>query len=425
MMKSIALKNYSFFFLKLSTGLAILLFTLFAASQVQAYEAHTVGVTATIKSCDDSSPHCLQVVNTCIKINEVYYDVDEEEKGDEGKNEWIEIYNTCDTDIRLQDWTLNNGAGRVETITTNRPIGAYEFWVISHDNETCGNLWSCDPNQHLNLGNYPYDEWLNDNGDHITLKDPLGREVDAVSWGTDTYAFDPSVADVDQGHSIARKEKGVDTDTAADWEDLADPNPGTNPHSASDQSLTEELVPFALFSSLPPENPGDAATGETTDSAATSSSENTEGTSAENSDTPPDEITGEATDSAATENTEEANIENNDTAAAKEQNPAIEQEDPATTGAEQQTPDDPVQAEDQDVFQEIPAATESTENQDATAQDEQSSDDQNQDEAIKEDDAAIIKEDDNTGGGDAGNNPADAPSDAPPPDSPDQPTDQV
>jgi len=52
--------------------------------------------------------------------------------------------------------------------------------------------------------------------------------VDAVSWGTNTTAFSPSVptVDVNTGHSIARTDDTIDTDSAADWEELETPTPG-------------------------------------------------------------------------------------------------------------------------------------------------------------------------------------------------------
>jgi len=49
--------------------------------------------------------------------------------------------------------------------------------------------------------------------------------VDAVSYGGDTTAFDPSAMDVLEGHSLRRSNLTTDTNTAIDWEDNATPTP--------------------------------------------------------------------------------------------------------------------------------------------------------------------------------------------------------
>jgi hypothetical protein len=69
----------------------------------------------------------------------------------------------------------------------------------------------------IQLGNAEDEVLLLDGGDNL---------VDAVSWGTSTWAFDPAVGDVLAGHSIERVPADVDTDTNADWVDQAVPDPG-------------------------------------------------------------------------------------------------------------------------------------------------------------------------------------------------------
>jgi hypothetical protein len=88
---------------------------------------------------------------------------------------------------------------------------------------------------------------LNNEGDRVILYDNNNNQIDEVSWGTDTFAFVPSVSPVPEVHSIARNPKGYDTDHASDWEDLFVPNPGTNPHSKDGELL---LLPPAT-NSLP------------------------------------------------------------------------------------------------------------------------------------------------------------------------------
>jgi len=65
-----------------------------------------------------------------------------------------------------------------------------------------------------------------DSADHIFLYNQKGETVDAVSWGSDTSAFNPSIAGVAIGHSIERLVPGFDGDNASDWVDRSPPTPG-------------------------------------------------------------------------------------------------------------------------------------------------------------------------------------------------------
>jgi len=86
---------------------------------------------------------------------------------------------------------------------------------------------------------------LANSGDRLILK-RTGGEIDAVSWGDDGYAFGagngvrPATG---AGHSIARKTKGVDTNSPDDWQKLIDPNPGTNPHPPEENKEDVQSVP--------------------------------------------------------------------------------------------------------------------------------------------------------------------------------------
>ena len=77
-----------------------------------------------------------------------------------------------------------------------------------------------------------YTAWSNGNllltnsGDEVLILDGIDQVVDAVSWGSSLFAFDPSAPDVVAGHSLAREFANIDTDTASDWQDRVTPNPG-------------------------------------------------------------------------------------------------------------------------------------------------------------------------------------------------------
>ena len=82
-----------------------------------------------------------------------------------------------------------------------------------------------------NLSDYP--DWpgsyfnLHNSGDEVLLLDGADLVVDLIAYGTSIYPdFQPTIPGVAQGHSIARSPGWVDTDTAADWIDLAPPSPG-------------------------------------------------------------------------------------------------------------------------------------------------------------------------------------------------------
>lgn len=70
---------------------------------------------------------------------------------------------------------------------------------------------------------------LANSGDDVLILDGADNLVDALSWGSSTFAFNPSAPDVAQGHSLERNPANADTDSAADWADQADPTPGSVP----------------------------------------------------------------------------------------------------------------------------------------------------------------------------------------------------
>ena len=175
-------------------------------------------------------------------INEVYYDPDDAHQGKpcEEKFEWIEFYNDCDEIINLQNWYIEDNSGQREIIHQSYPIGPGQFVVVAANAAVWKTYWTLIPANAVKIalgGNMMFDG-LDNAGDRVVLYDNNDNQRDAVSWETDTSALDPPVPDVPEGYSIARIEKGVDTDTAADWEGLPIPNPGTNPHSAPPEELS-------------------------------------------------------------------------------------------------------------------------------------------------------------------------------------------
>jgi hypothetical protein len=65
----------------------------------------------------------------------------------------------------------------------------------------------------------------------VRLLDNNGTEIDAISYGADTYAFTPACPDVSEGHSLERYPIQQDTNTAGDFRDQTNPGPCQNPNT--------------------------------------------------------------------------------------------------------------------------------------------------------------------------------------------------
>jgi len=186
----------------------------------------TIEPTPTVTPTPTATP---TPITNHLVINEVYYDVKSPNKGVEPANEWIEIYNPTNEAINISGWKIeeNQGLSHQRTIPTSPPIPARGYAVITPDSST----WSYWPEIPLAtikivLGNSIGNGLANEN-DRVILKNPAGVEIDAISYGNDTYAFSPACPDVVTGHSLERNPAGKDTNTAADFVDRSIPTPGT------------------------------------------------------------------------------------------------------------------------------------------------------------------------------------------------------
>jgi len=156
-----------------------------------------------------------------MKINKVYYNVDGEH-GSEPANEWIEIYNPLDTPVDISGWKVCDNTS-CDAIPTSDSIPAKGFAIITGSNTTW-NYWNISNDiVKIVLADGEIGNGLANNGDRVILKMPDGTEDDAMSYGTDSYAFNPPCPDVAEGHILARVPTGFDTNTASDWKDLGLP----------------------------------------------------------------------------------------------------------------------------------------------------------------------------------------------------------
>lgn len=157
-----------------------------------------------------------------LKINKVYYDVDGEH-GEEYYNEWVEIYNPADIPIDISGWIIGDN-GSEDIIPASGHIPAHGFAVITGSSTTWG-YWDI-PAEVIKivLPDGKIGNGLANNGDRVILKKPDGTEVDAMSYGSDIYGFNPACPDVAEGHMLGRQPNGYDTNQASDWKDFALPD---------------------------------------------------------------------------------------------------------------------------------------------------------------------------------------------------------
>src|SRR3989344_8511340 len=162
-----------------------------------------------------------------VVISEVHYNVDVAHgvNTTNDNNEWVELYNGTNETVDLSGWTLtDNDLSDALPAGTLFPSGA--FLIVTATTSTSG-FWPDIPEgvEVVVLGSQ-IGNGVAAGGDVVLLRDTGVNLIDAVSWGTNTAAFNPSVSGVAQGESIARILLTVDTDTAADWEMREIPSPG-------------------------------------------------------------------------------------------------------------------------------------------------------------------------------------------------------
>ena len=123
---------------------------------------------------------------------------------------------------------LNQGFSAGDYIPSGTLLPAGAFAVITASSTT-STFWSI-PGAAvvIVLPNDIGSNALANSDDRVILMNVASTTLDMVSWGDDTTAFNPSVPDVaeNSGHSIARIDEDIDTNTAADWEDRTTPTPG-------------------------------------------------------------------------------------------------------------------------------------------------------------------------------------------------------
>ncbi|OGG74180.1 hypothetical protein A3A40_02165 [Candidatus Kaiserbacteria bacterium RIFCSPLOWO2_01_FULL_54_20] len=147
-------------------------------------------------------------------ISEVYYAVDTAH-GTKPANEWIEIFNGTAATVNIGGWRVEDATAS-DLIPSGTMIAPGRFVVISATSTT-RSLWSIPSDTpFVSLGS-SIGDGLSNSGDRIVLRNASGAVVDAVSWGTNTTAMNPSATVASYGNSLSRVTLSKDTNTASDW----------------------------------------------------------------------------------------------------------------------------------------------------------------------------------------------------------------
>lgn len=145
-------------------------------------------------------------------------------------HEWIEIYNPTNSTFRLKNWRIADDSGREIALKTGIRLKPKEFALITSRKQTW-NYWEEDKKAKKIFIKTDFGDGLGDDGDHLVLVDPEGKEADFVAWGDDntrhplwSESVNPQAET--SGASIQRINPGYDTNTSSDWEERNPPAPG-------------------------------------------------------------------------------------------------------------------------------------------------------------------------------------------------------
>jgi len=185
-----------------------------------------------------------------LKINEILYQPAplSEPVTPEARREWIELHNISDEQVDITGWTLDDS--EENEILPAAIIHAGEYLIIAGSAnhfltdypQFAGNL--------VKMADGALGNGLANTGDSLIVRDAEGREIDAISYGSDQSIFDPACAPVSAGHSLEREPAGHDTDTAGDFVEQEQPSPGRETfHRATP---TETATPTATSTSTAP-----------------------------------------------------------------------------------------------------------------------------------------------------------------------------
>lgn len=192
-----------------------------------------------------------------VLISEVLYDAD---GITEPEGEWVELFNRGDSAVnlaclRVGDEELLGGGEGMYRFPPGSELGAGEVLLVANRAAIFLAVYGFLPDyefadSHPGVANMQKDPaWasgsinLSDSGDEVLVLDDADQLLDAVSWGTSTFAFAPSIPTVAPGHSLERSPAQLDSDQASDWLDRPVPVPGSVNTALSTATPTATKTP--------------------------------------------------------------------------------------------------------------------------------------------------------------------------------------
>jgi hypothetical protein len=172
-------------------------------------------------------------------ITEVLYNP----SGSEPGGEWFELYNAGDRPIELTgykvgDQTLPGCCEGMLAFPPGSVLKPGEVIIIANQARVFEGVYGFKPDYEMENSDPTvpvltrYTAWaeraveLTNTGDDLLILGPSDQIIDAVSWGSSTFAFDPPVPIVQEGYSLERYPPSTDSDTAQDWRKQSLPKPG-------------------------------------------------------------------------------------------------------------------------------------------------------------------------------------------------------
>jgi glycerophosphoryl diester phosphodiesterase len=154
--------------------------------------------------------------------------------------EWIEIFNTGPATIDLTNYKIGDeetsgGTGTTEAMhqfPAGASIAPGAVQIVAVNATTFFNHYGILPTYEATSNDgsvpdmLPYVAWdpdgvafnMANTNDQAIILDGTDTIIDAASWGSSTFAFNPAIGSALDGQSYERINAFIDTDTAADWQ---------------------------------------------------------------------------------------------------------------------------------------------------------------------------------------------------------------
>jgi hypothetical protein len=204
-----------------------------------------------------------------VLLSEVLYDP----SGPEPSHEWVELYNPGPAVLGLDAYRIGDeeqigGGEGMYRFPAGATLEGDQVVVVAGQASSFLAVYGFAPDFEFNdtdpavpdMVKAP--EWaggsisLGNSGDEVLVLDDQDTLIDALSWGASTFAFDPPAPDVTEGHSLARVPADQDTDTASDWLEALNPDPGSvsleTPTPTATPSQTSTPSPGTPTATPPP-----------------------------------------------------------------------------------------------------------------------------------------------------------------------------